>query len=296
MPQHDGAMSPFAPLHPLQFAANLSWLYTDLPFLDRFEAAACDGFKGVECLFPHEHPTAEVVARLRDLGLQLVLFNAPPGNWAAGERGLAGVPGREAEFRSSLIAALDLAHQLGCPRVHVMAGLCNEGTPPGMDGARAQAWSTYEANLRWAAEQARAADRTLTIEPINPRDMPGYLLTRSGEALALVENIDSAHLKVQLDLYHGQIVEGDVTMRLRQMLPTGRVGHLQIAAVPDRGEPDAGELNFPWVFEELRRLNWSGWIGCEYRPRAMVRPDAPGTATSAGLGWLRRANGPDATG
>lgn len=281
---------------PLQFAANLSWLYTDLPFLDRFEAAACDGFKGVECLFPHEHPTAEVVARLRDLGLQLVLFNAHPGNWAAGERGLAGVPGREAEFRSSLIAALDLAHQLGCPRVHVMAGLCNEGTPPGMDGARARAWSTYEANLRWAAEQARAADRTLTIEPINPRDMPGYLLSRSAEALALLDQIDSEHLKVQLDLYHAQIVEGDVTMRLRQMLPTGRIGHLQIAAVPDRGEPDAGELNFPWVFEELRRLNWSGWIGCEYRPRAKARPDAPGAATSAGLGWLRRVNAPDATG
>lgn len=276
-------------LHPpqvgLRFAANLSWLYTDLPFLDRFEAAARDGFKGVECLFPHEHPRAEVAARLRELGLELVLFNANPGNWAEGERGLAGVPGREADFRASLSAALDLAEALGCPRVHVMAGLCAD-TPE----ARTQAWATYEANLRWAAEQARAADRVLTLEPINPRDMPGYLLTRSGEALALLENIDSAHLQMQLDLYHAQIVEGDITMRLRQMLPTGRVGHLQIAAVPDRGEPDAGELNFPWVFDELRRLQWSGWIGCEYRPRATPRPDAPGQATSAGLAWLRTAN------
>lgn len=277
---------------PLQFAANLSWLYTDLPFLDRFEAAARDGFKGVECLFPHEHPSAEVAARLRDLGLALVLFNAPPGDWAAGERGLAGVPGREAEFRASLIAALALAQTLGCPRVHVMAGLRSDGDTPGATAARTQAWSTYEANLRWAAEQARAADRVLTIEPINPRDMPGYLLSRPGEAFDLVERIDSAHLTVQLDLYHAQIVEGDVTMRLRQVLPTGRVGHLQIAAVPDRGEPDAGELNFPWVFEELRRLHWSGWIGCEYRPRAAAQPDAPGRATSAGLGWLRRANAP----
>lgn len=269
----------------LRFAANLSWLYTDLPFLDRFEAAARDGFKGVECLFPHEHPTAEVAARLRDLDLDLVLFNANPGNWAGGERGLAGLPDREADFRASLSAALDLAHTLHCPRVHLMAGLCANHPE-----AQAKAWRTYEANLRWAAEQARAAGRVLTIEPINPRDMPGYLLTRSGEALALLENIDSSHLQVQLDLYHAQIVEGDLTMRLRQMLPTGRVGHLQIAAVPDRGEPDAGELNFPWVFDELRRLNWAGWIGCEYRPRAAPRPEAPGQATSAGLGWLRAAS------
>lgn len=274
-------------LRPLRFAANLSWLYTDLPFLDRFEAAARDGFEGVECLFPHEHPQAEVVARLHDLGLEMVLFNANPGHWAAGERGLAGVPGREADFRASLNAALDLAHALGCPRVHVMAGLVNDHAAP---QALATARTTYEANLRWAAERARAADRVLTIEAINPRDMPGYLLTRSSEALALAQNIDSAHLQVQLDLYHAQIAEGDLTMRLRQMLPTGRVGHLQIAAVPDRGEPDAGELNFAWVFDELRRLNWSGWIGCEYRPRATPRPEVPGQATSAGLGWLRAAN------
>ena len=276
---------PAPPAQPLRFAANLSWLYTDLPFLDRFEAAARDGFQGVECLFPHEHPRVEVAARLRDLGLSLVLFNARPGDWAAGERGLAGVPGREADFRDSVHAALALAEALGTQRVHVMAGLC--AADPAV---REQAWRTYEANLRWAAEQARAADRVLTIEPINPRDMPGYLLNRSGEALALLEKIDSPHLQLQLDLYHAQIVEGDLTMRLRQALPTGRVGHLQIAAVPDRGEPDAGELHFPWVFEELRRLAWTGWIGCEYRPRAAPRPDAPGQATSAGLGWMRTAN------
>jgi len=273
------------PSGPLRFAANLSWLYTDLPFLDRFEAAARDGFRGVECLFPHEHPRAEVAARLRDLNLALVLFNASPGDWAQGERGLAGVPGREADFRASLSAALDLAQALGSPRVHVMSGLCGDASDH-----RAQAWATYESNLRWAAEQARTADRVLTIEPINPRDMPGYLLTRASQAIELLENIDSAHLQMQLDLYHAQIVDGDITMRLRQLLPTGRVGHLQIAAVPDRGEPDAGELHFPWVFEELRRLKWQGWIGCEYRPRATPRPDAPGLATSTGLGWLRAAN------
>ncbi len=253
----------------LKFAANLSWLYTELPFLDRFEAAARDGFQGVECLFPHEHPSADIAARLRANGLQLVLFNAAPGNWAQGERGLACLDGREADFQASVHAALQLAEQLDCPRIHVMAGLCTEA-------GRDDAWARYARRLHWAAGQAQAHGRTLMIEPINPRDMPGYLLTHQAQAHQLVQDIGSAHLQVQMDLYHCQIVEGDVSMKLRQYLPTGRVGHLQIAAVPDRGEPDAGELHYPWLFDELRRLNWPGWIGCEYRPRA---------GTSAGLGW-----------
>lgn len=268
------------PTSALKFAANLSWLYQDLPFLDRFQAAAHDGFRGVECLFPHEHPTSEIRARLRDLGLELVLFNAAPGDWAAGERGLASLDGREADFRSSVLSALDLAAQLDCPRIHLMAGLC---APEHRD----QALALYEQRLAWAAAQAAAASRTLMIEPINPRDMPGYLLNRQLEAHTLVQRIGSPHLQVQLDLYHCQIVEGDVTMQMRQALPTGRVGHLQIAAVPDRGEPDAGELHYPHVFAELRALNWDGWLGCEYRPRQ----SGPG-GTSAGLGWLRAATAP----
>lgn len=264
------AATPVTPSCQLKFAANLSWLYTDLPFLDRFEAAARDGFQGVECLFPHEHPTAEVAARLRDNGLQLVLFNAAPGNWAQGERGLASLGGREADFQASIHAALQLAGELDCPRVHVMAGLC-------IEAGRDAAWARYGQRLQWAAEQARAHGRTLMIEPINGRDMPGYLLTRQAQAHELVQTMGSPHLQVQMDLYHCQIVEGDVTMRLREYLPTGRVGHLQIAAVPDRGEPDQGELNYNWVFKELQALNWQGWIGCEYKPRA---------GTSAGLGWL----------
>jgi 2-dehydrotetronate isomerase len=259
---------------PLKFAANLSWLYTDLPFLDRFEAAARDGFKGVECLFPHEHPQAEVAARLRDNGLELVLFNAAPGNWDQGERGLACLADREPEFQASILAALDLAGELNCPRIHVMAGLSTAEQ-------RDAAWARYTQRLQWAAHQAQAHGRTLLIEPINPRDMPGYLLTHQAHAHKLVQTIGSPHLQVQMDLYHCQIVEGDVTMSLRGYLPTGRVGHLQIAAVPDRGEPDQGELHYPWVFDELRRLNWQGWIGCEYRPR---------NGTSAGLGWLRAAS------
>lgn len=259
----------------LKFAANLSWLYTEHAFLDRFAAAARDGFTGVECLFPHEHPTAEIQARLRDLNLSLVLFNAEPGNWAQGERGLASLPGREADFQRVLRQALITAEALDCPRIHVMAGLPSLAT----SADQAQAWTQFEANLRWATEQARAHDRILVTEPINPRDMPGYLLTHQAEAHALVQRIGSAHLQVQMDLYHCQIVEGDVGMRLRQWLPTGQVGHLQIAAVPDRGEPDDGELAWPWLFDELRRLNWLGWIGCEYRPR---------TTTSSGLAWLHR--------
>ena len=258
----------------LQFAANLSWLYPDLPFLDRFAAAARDGFTGVECLFPHEHPTAEIQARLRDLNLQLVLFNAEPGDWAHGERGLASLSGREADFQRVVQEALARAAALDCPRVHIMAGLPPLNTPE----ERIKAWACYEENLRWAAGQAQAEGRTLLIEPINPRDMPGYLLTTQADAHALVQGIGSPHLKVQMDLYHCQIVEGDVTMRLSQWLPTGQVGHLQIAAVPDRGEPNDGELAWPWVFDQLRRLNWQGWIGCEYRPR---------TTTTQGLSWLR---------
>lgn len=259
----------------LQFAANLSWLYTDLPFLDRFEAAAKDGFRGVECLFPHEFPMHEVRDRLRHNGLELVLFNAAPGNWAHGERGLACLPGREAEFRANLDAALQLANDLACPRVHVMAGL---SAPDNHDAD----WARYQANLSWAADQARQAARQLTIEPINTRDMPGYLLSRQAQAHALVQAIGSSHLQVQLDLYHCQIMEGDITTQLRQALPTGRVGHLQIAAIPDRGEPNAGELHYAHVFAELAALNWAGWIGCEYKPRQA----GPG-GTSAGLGWWR---------
>ncbi|MGH6647488.1 2-oxo-tetronate isomerase [Aquabacterium sp.] len=265
------------PTSPLKFAANLSWLYTELPFLDRFQAAARDGFQGVECLFPHEHPESEIRARLRDLGLALVLFNAAPGDWAAGERGLASLDGREADFQASVLKALDLARRLACPRVHLMAGLCALDDRP-------RALATYEQRLAWAADQAASAGLVVMIEPINPRDMPGYLLNRQADAQALVQRIGSPHLQVQLDLYHCQIVEGDITQQLRQALPTGRVGHLQIAAVPDRGEPDAGELHYPHVFAELRALRWEGWIGCEYRPRQR----GPG-GTSAGLNWLRDA-------
>lgn len=273
-----------------RFAANLSMLYNEHPFMDRFAAAAADGFTAVEYLFPYEFTAPELARQLADHGLQQVLFNAPPGDWNASERGLACLPGRQDEFRSGIQRALDYAHTLNCPRIHVMAGL----VPPGAD--RAELQRTYEDNLAWAAQQAQAAGRTLLIEPINPRDIPGFFLNRQDEAHRIVQAIGSAHLKVQMDLYHCQIAEGDVAMKLRQYLPTGRVGHIQIAGVPQRHEPDLGELHHPYLFEVIDELSaacgWDGWVGCEYRP---ARGTAPG-ATSQGLGWLRawRARGPGA--
>ena len=260
-----------------QFAANLSMLYNDVDFLDRFAAAAADGFTAVEYLFPYAYASEELAARLKAHGLRQVLFNAPPGNWEAGERGIACLPGREAEFRDGLGQALAYAKALDCPRVHVMAGL----VPAGHDTAKVRA--TYVANLRHAAGEAAKLGVDLLIEPINGRDMPGFFLSRQDQAHALVAEIDAPNVKVQMDLYHAQIVEGDLAMKLRHYLPTGRVGHLQIAGVPERHEPDVGELNYSYLFRLLDELGYAGWIGCEYRPARGAAPHA----TSDGLGWLK---------
>ena len=279
-----------------RFAANLSLLYTELPFLDRFEAAARDGFEAVEYLFPYAFDLAELLARLKANGLQQVLFNAPPGGtdapgidaaWAAGARGTASVPGREAEFRAGVQLALRYADVLDCPRIHCMAGLLSESAA-GADQASA-ARSVYVSNLRWAASEAAKSGRTILIEPINPRDMPRFFLNRQDDAHAVVQEVGASNLKVQMDLYHCQIVEGDVAMKLRQYLPTGRVGHLQIAGVPERHEPDVGELNCAYLFEVIDEVaaqcGWQGWVGCEYRPRMGAEPGG----TSRGLGWRPRA-------
>ncbi|HRL30685.1 MAG TPA: hydroxypyruvate isomerase family protein [Ottowia sp.] len=279
-----------------RFAANLSLLYTELPFLDRFEAAARDGFEAVEYLFPYAFDLAELLARLKANGLQQVLFNAPPGGtdapgidaaWAAGARGTASVPGREAEFRAGVELALRYADALYCPRIHCMAGLLSESAA-GADQESA-ARSVYVSNLRWAATEAAKSGRTILIEPINPRDMPRFFLNRQDDAHAVVQEVGAPNLQVQMDLYHCQIVEGDVAMKLRQYLPTGRVGHLQIAGVPERHEPDVGELNCAYLFEVIDEVaaqcGWQGWVGCEYRPRMGAEPGG----TSRGLGWRPRA-------
>jgi hydroxypyruvate isomerase len=255
-----------------RFAANLTMLYPEHAFLDRFAAAAADGFEAVEYLFPYEWPAARLAAALAEHRLQQVLFNAAQGDFAAGERGIAALPGREAEFRSAIDRGLDYAAALACPRLHVMAGIAPSPQ------RRAEMGAAYVANLAWAAGRAAAAGVDVLIEPINTRDIPGYFLNRQDDAHAIVAEVGAPNLKVQMDLYHCQIVEGDVATKLRSYLPGGRVGHLQIAGVPERHEPDVGELNHGYLFDVIDALGWDGWIGCEYRPRG---------STSAGLGWLR---------
>ncbi len=260
-----------------QFAANLSMLYPERPFLDRFAAAAKDGFKAVEFLFPYPYQARDIAARLNEHGLQQVLFNAPPGDWDNGERGLACLPGREAEFQAGIGKALNYAAALNCPRIHVMAGLL----PVGCE--REALYATYIRQLRWAALEAAQQGVDVLVEPINQRDMPRYFLNRQDHAHEVVDAVGASNFKVQMDLYHCQIVEGDVAMKLRKYLPTGNIGHVQIAGVPERHEPDVGELNYPCLFSVLDELAYTGWVGCEYRPQAGLLPGG----TSAGLGWLR---------
>lgn len=264
-----------------RFAANLSLMYTELPFLERFAAAARDGFTAVEYLFPYAHPAEELAQQLQAHGLQQVLFNAPPGGrtaqamssaWDAGMRGTLCIPGQEDAFRAGVLQALAYAKVLHCPRVHVMAGFAPQGA------SEATLHATALANLAWAAPLAADCGVTLMLEPINHRDMPGYYLHTQAQAHALVQSLGAAQVKVQMDLYHCQISEGDVATQLRHYLPTGRVGHIQIAGVPERHEPSVGELHYPYLFEVLDALGYDGWVGCEYRPRA---------GTSEGLGWLR---------
>ncbi|WP_186126633.1 2-oxo-tetronate isomerase [Burkholderia gladioli] len=253
-----------------RFAANLSMMYTEHPFLERFAAAARDGFRGVEYLFPYDFAADELKARLADAGLVQALFNAPPGDWAAGERGFASLPGREDEFRRAFDTALDYARVLGNDKLHVMAGLL----PAGADRARHR--EVYLRNLAHAAEAASAAGILVVIEPINTRDMPGYFLNRQDDAQAICREVGAPNLRVQFDCYHCQIVEGDIAMKLKRDF--AGIGHIQVAGVPERHEPDLGELNYPYLFELIDTLGYDGWIGCEYRPKA---------GTSEGLGWLR---------
>ena len=252
-----------------RFAANLSMLFGEHGFLDRFYAAARVGFKAVEFLFPYDFTPEEVGKARADAGVEVVLFNMPPGDWEGGERGLAAVPGRERTFDEALETAIPYAEALGCPRIHVMAGI------PG-DVPKAEAEATYISNLGRAAR--RLDGRDAMIEPINRRDIPGFFLNRQDEAHRIRAAVGASNLKVQMDLYHCQIVEGDVASRIREFLPTGGVGHFQIAGVPERHEPDIGELNHPYLFALIDGLGYDGWTGCEYRPR---------TGTVAGLGWAK---------
>jgi len=272
-----------------RFAANLSMMYPDLPFLDRFEAAAKDGFKAVEYLFPYAFAQSDIRTRLKDNGLQQVLFNTPPGGtdvagfdaaWATGQRGTASVPGREAEFRAGFAQALDWADALQCPRIHAMVGLRAEGA------SAEAADATLIGNLQWAALEAAKAGRDVLVEPINTRSIPGFHLNRQDHAHRIVQAVGASNVKVQMDLFHCQIVEGDLSAKIAQYLPTGRVGHIQIADVPARHEPGTGEVHWGHIFKTIDQVSaecgWDGWIGCEYNPA-----DATSGGTSRGLAWMQ---------
>ncbi|MGH8808507.1 MAG: 2-oxo-tetronate isomerase [Noviherbaspirillum sp.] len=256
-----------------KFAANLTMMFTEVPFLQRFDAAAQAGFQAVEFLFPYEHSAEEIAEKLKANKLENVLFNMPPGDWAAGERGMASIPGREAEFRESVAKAIGYAKVLGTPRLHAMAGLLQEGTQ-GADVARHRA--TFVDNLRYASAEAAKHGITVLMEPINTRDIPGYFLNTQADAHAIREEVGADNLKVQMDFYHVQIVEGDLAMKVRRYLP--HIGHIQIAGVPERNEPDTGEINYPYLFRLLDELGYEGWLGCEYRPK---------NGTVEGLGWMK---------
>lgn len=251
-----------------RFAANLSMMFNEHAFLDRFAAAAACGFKGVEFLFPYEFPVDEVASALNGSGLTQALFNLPPGNWADGERGMACLPGREKEVMAGVEKALPYAQALGCKTVHLMAGIAPADVP--QDRLEA----TFAANLAAVAKACAAQRITVVIEPINQRDMPGYFLSRQEQARRIIERSGALNARVQMDFYHCQIMEGDLTRRLEEQI--AQIGHVQVAGVPDRHEPSEGEVHFPHLFASLDRLGYSGWVGCEYRPRGR---------TEDGLGW-----------
>jgi len=250
----------------LTFAANLSWMFKEHSFLDRFAAAADAGFDTVEYLFPYEHDPDEIAARLSRHNLKLALFNAPPGDLAKGDRGFACISERSAEFRASIANALDYAGVTGAPRLHLMAGC----------GAGEQALATYKEALNFACEEAAAHRVDILIEPLNPRDAPGYLLNDFGLARRLIAELKHPNLRLQFDIYHRQIIHGDVVRGLEEMLPI--TGHIQISSVPGRNEPTTGELNDQRILKTIETMGYTGVIGCEYSPAG---------GTLEGLGWLK---------
>ncbi|WP_181699521.1 2-oxo-tetronate isomerase [Chthonobacter albigriseus] len=252
-----------------RFAANLSLMFTEHAFLDRFAAAAAAGFTAVEYLFPYDHPPEVIADRLKAAGLTQALFNMPPGDWAAGDRGLAALPHRRDAFREAVTTAVAYGRTIGTPLLHMMAGIA--------PWANTDARASYVDNARYAADKAAEAGIGLVLEPINARDMPGYFLCDFDGAVRLLDEIDHPNIRLQFDIYHRQIMRGDVIRGLEQLMP--RIGHVQIAAVPHRNEPGTGELDDARILATLDTLGYAGFVGCEYRPAA---------GTVEGLSWLRR--------
>ena len=253
-----------------KFAANLSMMYGEHDFLDRFAAAAKDGFQGVEYLFPYAFEKEALVEGLQSNGLTQVLHNMPAGDWDAGERGMACLPDRVGEFQDGVGTAIDYARALGCGQLHAMAGLRPEGVDP------ETLEETYVSNLRFAAEKTKEAGIKLLIEAINTIDIPGFYLTTSAQALEVIKKVGSDNLYFQYDIYHMQVMEGDLARTIEANL--AKIPHMQLADNPGRHEPGTGEINYSFLFDAIDKMGYDGWIGCEYKPKA---------GTSEGLGWLR---------
>jgi len=253
-----------------KFAANLTMMFTEWAFLDRFGAAADAGFQAVEYLFPYDHPPEAIAERLRRHNLTQALFNMPPGDWLAGDRGLAALPERFSEVMEGVVLALRYAEATGVKRLHLMAGNADPHAP--------DAQSAYRRAVAYAAEALAAQKIDLLLEPINPRNMPGYFLNDFGYAEKLIADLALPNLRLQFDIYHRQVIHGDIATALHRLLPI--TGHIQIAGVPARNEPDTGEVNYPFLFKVLDEMRYDGFVGCEYNPKA---------GTLAGLGWLRAA-------
>lgn len=251
-----------------KLAANLSLLFNELHFLDRFEAAASAGFRRVEYQFPYEFDKAAIATRARDAGVEVVLHNIPAGNAAKGDRGIACLPERREEFRAGVARAIEYALAVGCPRLNCLAGIASPGTA----GDRAHA--AFVENVAFAAGELGKAGLSLMIEPINTRTVPGFFLNGSAQAVRVLDEAGAPNAYVQYDLFHMQIMEGDLARTIERLLP--RIGHMQIADVPDRHEPGTGEINFPWLLGHIDRLGYKGAVGCEYNPVA---------DTLSGLAW-----------
>jgi hydroxypyruvate isomerase len=252
-----------------KFDANLTFLFNEAPFLDRFAAARKAGFVGVEYMSPYEFAKEDVASRLRDNGLTQVLFNLPVGDWGKGERGFAILPGRDDEFKRGVAKAIDYADALGCKQINCLAGLAPK------DADQGALRKTLVSNLSYAASELGKVGVRLLIEPCNTRDMPGFFVNRTMQALEILDEVGSDNLFIQYDIYHMQVMEGDLARTIETNL--SRIAHLQLADNPGRNEPGTGEINYPFLFAHLDRIGYRGWIGCEYRPR---------TTTAEGLGWF----------
>ena len=253
-----------------RFAANLTMMFNEVPFMDRFGAARRAGFQGVEFLFPYDFPADAIRTELDRHELTMVLFNMPAGHWAHGDRGLACNPAAVQPCRDGVTTAIEYARTLGCRQLHLMAGLKPSGASD--DAVR----QTYVANVRYAAKAVAAHGMTLLIEAINTRDIPGFYLNTSRQAFELMDAVGEPNVRFQYDVYHMQIMEGDLAKTLEQRMSD--IGHIQIADPPARHEPGTGEINYPFLFDWIDRLGYTGWIGCEYRPKGR---------TEEGLGWVK---------